>query len=125
MLKYNIIMSQTNNFEQQLQQWVTVDNQIKVLNDKLKELRDKKTALNTNITNYAEKNNLMNTAMRFGDEKIKFSTSKVQQPVTLTYLEKCLKDVIKNESQATQIFEYIKNNRETKINSEIKRFTNN
>lgn len=118
-------MSQTNNFEQQLQQWVTVDNQIKVLNDKLKELRDKKTALNTNITNYAEKNNLMNTAMRFGDEKIKFSTSKVQQPVTLTYLEKCLKDVIKNESQATQIFEYIKNNRETKINSEIKRFTNN
>ena len=29
-------------FEQQIQQWVAIDNQMKILNDKLKELRDKK-----------------------------------------------------------------------------------
>ena len=40
-------------------------------------------------------------------------------------IEQALKEVIKNETQAKQIFEYIKNNRETKINSEIKRFINN
>ena len=32
-------------FEQQIQQWVALDNQLKQLNDKAKELRDKKTAL--------------------------------------------------------------------------------
>lgn len=118
-------MNQQTNLEKQLLQWVDVDNQIKKLNDNLKELRDKKNSLNTSISNYAEQNKLMNTTMRFGNEKLKFGIVKVQNPVTLTYLEKCLKEVIKNESQATQIFEYIKNNRETKINHEIKRFTNN
>lgn len=118
-------MNKITELDQQLQQWVTIDNQIKLLNDKLKELRDKKNTLNTNITKYAEKNNLMNTTMRFGDDKIKFGTAKVQQPVTLTYLEKCLSEIIKNETQSKQIFEYIKNNRETKTNPEIKRFINN
>ena len=118
-------MNKTSDLDQQLQQWVTIDNQIKLLNDKLKELRDKKNTLNTNITTYAEKNNLMNTTIRFGDDKIKFGTTKVQQPVTLTYLEKCLSEIIKNEGQSKQIFEYIKNHRETKTNPEIKRFINN
>ena len=30
-------------FEQNIQQWVAIDNQIKILNDRMKELREKKT----------------------------------------------------------------------------------
>ena len=29
-------------FEQNIQQWVAIDNQIKILNDRMKELREKK-----------------------------------------------------------------------------------
>ena len=29
-------------FEKQIQQWVAIDNQMKILNDNIKELRDKK-----------------------------------------------------------------------------------
>jgi hypothetical protein len=110
-----------SDFERQIQQWILLDNQSKVLNDKLKELRDNKNALNLKITSYAEKNNLFNSAFKSGDDKIKFGHVKTQQQITLTYLQKCLAEVIKNESQAKQIFEYIKNNRETKLNSEIRR----
>lgn len=32
-------------FEQQIQQWVTIDNQMKIVADKMKELRDKKNEI--------------------------------------------------------------------------------
>ncbi len=109
-------------FEKQIQQWVSVDDQIKGLNEKLKELREKKNTLNTNITTYASKNNIFGSTIQIGDGKLKFGTVKAQQQITLGYLQKCLGEVIKNESQAQQMFEYIKNNREVKTNFEIKRF---
>jgi len=36
-------------FEQQIQQWVTIDNQMKILNDKMKDLRDKKNTISEQI----------------------------------------------------------------------------
>ena len=111
-----------SDFEKQIQQWVSVDDQIKGLNEKLKELREKKNTLNTNITTYASKNNIFGSTIKIGDGKLKFGTVNAQQQITLGYLQKCLGEVIKNESQAQQIFEYIKNNREVKTNFEIKRF---
>jgi hypothetical protein len=107
-------------FDKQIQQWVQIDDQVKSLNEKLKELRDKKHALNTNITKYAEQNNLFNSTFKINDDKLKFSNTKSQSPITLTYLQKCLGEIIKNEAQSKQIFEYI-NNRESKVVSEIRR----
>jgi hypothetical protein len=112
-------------FEQQIQQWVSIDNQIRVLNDKIKELRDKKTNLSSNLTDYAKENNLSNATIQISDGKLKFASTKVQTPLTFKYLEKSLGDIIKNDSQVKQIVEYIKNNREMKVVPEIKRFSNN
>lgn len=108
-------------FEQQIQQWVSIDNQIKSANEKLKELRDKKHTLNENITKYAEQNKLTASAIQIGNDKLRFATSKVQPPLTFGYLEKCLGEVIKNDQQVKQIVEYVKNSRQPKIVSEIKR----
>lgn len=108
-------------FDKQIQQWIQTDDQIKALNEKLKELRDKKHALNTNITNYAEQNKLINSTLQINNDKLKFGHTKSQSPITLTYLQKCLGEIIKNETQSKQIFEYVKNNRESKIVSEIRR----
>ena len=47
-------------FEQQIQQWVTIDNQMKILNDRMKELRDKKGALSQYINEHIETSNLSN-----------------------------------------------------------------
>ena len=48
----------------------------------------------------------------------------VPAPLTFRYIEKSLGEVIKNESQVKQIVEYLKNKREIKSVSEIKRFSN-
>ena len=42
-------------FEQHLQQWVAIDNQMKVLGDRMKELRDKKNTLSQSRVLFALK----------------------------------------------------------------------
>ena len=112
-------------FEQHIQQWVSIDNQMKLLSDKIKELRDKKNTLNNAIFNHVDNSNISNTTVQISDGKIKFVKSKDTQVLTFKYLETCLHEIIKNEEQVNKIIEYIKNKREVKYVSEIKRFYNN
>ena len=112
-------------FENQIQQWVSIDNQLKVINEKAKELREKRNTLTENITNYAQHNNMYNSTIQISDGKLKFANTKVTAPLTFKYLEKTLGEVIKNESQVKTIIEHLKQKREVKNVSEIKRFSNN
>ena len=112
-------------FESQIQQWVQADNQLKQLNEKSKELREKRNIMEQNIMIYASSNNLSNSTVQISDGKLKFTNTKVQEPLTFKYLEKSLNEVIKNESQVKLIINHIKENRSAKIIPEIKRFSNN
>ena len=112
-------------FENKIQQWVQLDNQLKQINEKTKELREKRSVLEENITAYASINNLSNTTVQISDGKLRFSETKVTEPLTFKYLEKTLSEVIKNESQIKLIMEHIKQKRAVKIVPEIKRFSNN
>jgi len=112
-------------FESQIQQWVSLDNQLKQLNEKVKDLRDKRNNLEENITSYASENNLSNATVKINDGRLKFTNTKVQEPLTFKYLEKTLGEVIKNESQVKLIVEHLKQKRAVKIVPEIKRFSNN
>jgi hypothetical protein len=112
-------------FENQIQQWVQLDNQLKDLNEKAKAIREKRNTLEENITNYASSNNLSNATINISDGKLKFVNTRVPETLTFKYLEKTLGEVIKNESQVKLIMEHIKLKRNIKNVSEIKRFSNN
>jgi hypothetical protein len=112
-------------FEGQIQQWVQIDNQLKQLNDKAKELRDKRNLLEQNITTHAFSNNLSDSTVKISDGRLKFVNTKVQEPLTFKYLEKTLSEIIKNESQVKLMMEHIRQKRAVKIVPEIKRFSNN
>jgi Family of unknown function (DUF5760) len=112
------------NFENQIQQWVSLDNQLKQINEKTKELREKRNKLEENILQHASTNNLSNSVINISDSRLKFAQTKVQEPITLKYLEKTLSEVIKNESQVKLIMDHIRQRRESKLVPEIKRFYN-
>jgi len=112
-------------FEGQIQQWVSVDNQLKVLNEKARELRENRDSLRESIVTYAEKHNMQNATIKIGDGKLRFVETNVSSSLTYKHLEKCLSEIIKNETQVAQIVEYVKKNREVKTMSEIKRTYNN
>ena len=112
-----------SDFEENIQQWVSLDNQVKVLNENLRELREKKIHISEKLTGYAETNKLSNATIQISDGKLKFTNARVAEPLTFKYLEKSLSGMIRNESQVKQIIEHVKQNREIKLVREIKRFS--
>ena len=114
-------------FQQNIQQWVSIDNQMKILNDKMKELREKKNELSEQINSHVETSFPEGTtaSVKISDGHIKFVKVKETQVLTFKYLETCLSEIIKNEEQVKKIVEYIKNKREVKYISEIKRVYDN
>jgi hypothetical protein len=113
------------NFENQIKQWVQLDNQLKELNERTKELREKRHILEQSITSHASSNNLSDSVVKIANERLKFTNTKIPEPLTFKYLEKSLGEIIKNESQVQHIIEHLKQKRAIKIVPEIKRFSNN
>ena len=110
-------------FENQIQNWVSIDNQLRILSEKMKELRDKKNTIGENIIEYAKKNNLTKSTIQISDGRLKISNTKVANPLTFKYLEKSLGEIISNESQVKAIIDHLKQNREFKMIEDIKRFS--
>ena len=65
------------------------------------------------------------SSLRVSDGILKFTNVRTTMPISLKYLETCLKDIIKNPDQVDKIMNYIKDKREVKNSVEIKRFYNN
>ena len=51
-------------FEQTIQQWISLDDQIKIYSSKIKELREKKNILENKATLLASENKLLNTNIK-------------------------------------------------------------
>jgi seryl-tRNA synthetase len=109
-------------FENQIQQWVSLDNQLKIYNEKIKELREKRNTLTENIQQHVKNHSLSHSTVQISDGKLKFVETRVAEPLTFKYLEKTLGEIIKNETQVKIIMDHIKQKREIKVISEIKRF---
>lgn len=110
--------------ETKIKRWVELDNRIKETNETVKDIRTEKFIIHDEIVEIVEEKNLAKATVNISDGKLKFVSSKHTAPITLTYIEKCLNDLITNGKQVEQIMAYIKKNRETKTTMEIKRVYN-
>ncbi len=110
-------------FENNIQQWVKLDNDLKKLNEQIKSLREQRNVLELNITNYAKHNNMKESVVQINNDKLKFIDTKVQEPLTFKYLEKTLGEIIKDENKVKMIMEHLKQKRSHKIVPEIKRLS--
>lgn len=112
-------------FENKIQQWVQLDTELKKLNEQIRQLREQRNSLESNLTSYVKTNNMSDKTIKINNDKLKFVETKVPEPLTFKYLEKTLGEIIKNESQVQLIMEHIKQKRTVKIVPEIKRFSSN
>ena len=109
-------------FENNIKTWITYDNEIKELNNKLKKLREQKNNLTNDIFNYANEKNIINKNIKINDGNLRFTTVKVTSPLTFKFITNCLSEIINNPEQVKQIIDYLKEKRENKYVEEIKRF---
>lgn len=107
--------------ELKIKRWVELDNKIKTTAEEVRDIRTEKAVINDEILEIIEEKQLSRATVNISDGKLKFVSSKTTAPLTLTYIEKCLSDLITNGKQVEQIMTYIKKNRETKTTMEIKR----
>ena len=112
-------------FQEHVKKWVSLDTQLKALNDKMKEIRNERNELADNILDFADDNNLSASTIKISDGKLKFAQTKQTTPISLGFLENCLTEIIGDESKIQQIMSYIKEKREVKIITDIKRYYNN
>ena len=112
-------------FEENIKKWVALDNQMKLLAEQTKKLRDEKNTSEETILHYIEANNLKNATVNITNGKLRFVETKQTAPLTLKYVEECLGKCISNSAQVAKIMEVIKESREVKYTADIKRYTNN
>jgi len=138
--------------DKNIQEWVTLDNEHKALNNRLKLVRERKyqleerlfeheqvASLNQNpLTNSLSSSHLTSShltssplsssplskdiSIHISDGILKFTNTKITAPLTFTYIKQTLGEIIKNKEQIETILSYLKSKRETKIVPEIKRY---
>jgi CxxC motif-containing protein len=118
------VASSSSLFDKQIQKWVEVDNKIKKMNAELKSSREMKNDLEASIMTTVNNKKMLNTSLSLPDGRLRFVETKTTNPISLTFIEQCLNDLIPNKSQVQHILKYMKEKREIKINPEIKRYYN-
>lgn len=108
-------------FIENIQRWVKLDNQIKAVNEKVKRAREVKNQLLENIVGYVESNKLEATKIEISDGELRFYEKREYQPITFTYIEESLGKLISDKKQVDCIMEYLRENREITVSTDIRR----
>lgn len=112
-------------FAEKVKRWVLLDTQLKLVNGKLKEVRDEKFVIARDICNYLETTGISNKKILIHDGDLKMYEKKEYSTLTFSFLEQHLGNIIPDRDQVRFIIEYLKEQREVKLTNDIRRhFTN-
>ena len=111
-------------FEENVQEWVCTDNQIKLYLEKIRELRTKRNDITDSLLTYAENKHLVNPIIEISDGRLKFQHTKITNPLTYRFIESCLHECIGNSEHVASIIQFIKSKRSARTVPDIKRFYN-
>jgi len=117
----NPSMEENYDLVDNVRKWVAIDTQMKKVNEKMREFRDKKHELSQSICSYAERHDMKDTKIDISDGVLRFAEKRDYSPLTFSYIETALKQIISNESQVSYIIQYLRDNREVKVSREIRR----
>lgn len=118
-----VVSKDKENLIKCIQNYVTIDDNLKLINEKTKILKEKKNKLSKAICSYVQENNI-NKNIKISDGVLKISERKDYTPLSYSYLEDCLIEIIQDENKVSYIIDYLKENREIKTSLEIKRSKN-
>ena len=107
-------------FDKQIQKWIELDNKLKKINSEIKTTREMKNDLEASIMDVVNNKKLLNTSVATMDGRLRFVETKTSNPLSLTFIEQCLHEIIPNSSQVQHILKYIKVPSTLHINTQYK-----
>ena len=90
-----------SSFEENIKNWVSIDNELKKINEHIKLLRSQKTENYENIIRYIKSNNLDKATIEISDGKLYFAPIIQRPSLTFKYIEQCLNKCIQNQDQVS------------------------
>jgi len=110
-------------FSENVQKWVLIDDHLKKYNEHTRKLREYRATLNTQIHEFIHANHLEHVSIGISDGELKLSEKREYSPLTFTYIKSCLTTMIKDQGHVERIMAYLRDNREVKQVSEIRRIS--
>jgi hypothetical protein len=108
-------------FIENVKTWVLMDSQMKIINEKTKKIRESKHQLSESICEYMKESNLLENKIGITDGELRVYEKKEYSPLSYTYIEKCLAEIIHDKKQLDYIIQYLKQKREITTSLDIKR----
>jgi hypothetical protein len=121
LISYELSKSNKQEFSENVQKWVFIDNQLKKYNEQIRKLREYRTGLTENIHTYIKTNNLEHVSIGISDGELKLAEKREYSPLTFTYIKTCLSNIIKDSNQVERVMAYLRENREIKTIPDIRR----
>ena len=115
------ITQNKSEFIENVKQCVNLDIQLKIVTEKTKLMRERKSQLNAEICSYVVQNNITNKQIEINDGTLNFYKRKEYKPLTFTFVENTLREIIQNKEHIEFIMKRLKENRETVIHDDIRR----
>ena len=109
-------------FEDKVRSWVKLDDELRRVQEKARELRERRNDIAYSIHSYVSTNDLRNATINISDGRLKFVQTQTPQSLTFKFLEECLNEIIPNKDTVTQILSHVKSRRSIKTGADIKRF---
>jgi len=125
--KYNIngmISPQSNELQNYIQKWVAVDNQLYLLQEKTKKMREWKKKLTEKITGELQEKGWENKIFEIPDGELKLQEKTEYSTLSFGYIEECLSELIPDETQVDFVMDYLREHREIKTVLDIRRKKN-
>lgn len=107
-----------------IQKWVAVDNQLQLLQEKTKTMREWKKKLTNKISEKLQEKGLENCILEIPDGELKLQEKKEYASLSFGYIEECLRELIPDEEQVYFVIDYLREHREMKNVVDIRRKKN-
>lgn len=115
------VQNEKKTFIENVQKWLLYEQQLKIVSDKVKQIRESKNASAEYICQYMKAHGISQNKIKITDGELKIVEKKEYSPLTYTYVEECLAKIITEKDNVEFIMEYLKQNREIKITHEIRK----
>lgn len=110
--------------QENIKRWVKLDNDSKKLTQSIKELREEKNNITSNLFDYFSNNNMKPPNVNISDGKLGFVEVNTANVLTYKFLEECLNEYYSESKESKELIDFIKSKRSYTKNKIIRRVYN-
>ena len=107
--------------EKYVQKWILIDNQLQILQEKTKTLREWKKKLNDTIVENMTEKGIDHKILSIPNGELSVQEKREFSSLSFGYVEECLQDLLKDDEKVQDILDYLRDHREIKTTREIRR----